>query len=184
MGSSKISNCRTDTKPSEDKPKAAYIETRPACPQQQQPQQGSASSQYRHSCFVWLRMIGQGRTISLLMLLLQATPANAERFTVRCANQGYYHVTFDTDSGRVVFESVAGLALKDRIESTAAAESSDSIRCSPGKAVRGKCGQIAIQQLQAHSICLRLLLSPTSLDWWLSVGSCGRCRLSGENCSG
>jgi len=107
---------------SEDKPKAAYIETRPACPQQQQPQQGSASSQYRHSCFVWLRMIEQARTISLLMLLLQATPANAERFTVRCANQGYYHVTFDTDSGRVVFESVAGLALKGRIESTAAAD--------------------------------------------------------------
>ena len=67
-------------------------------------------------------MIEQARTISLLMLLLQATPANAERFTVRCANQGYYHVTFDTDSGRVVFESVAGLALKGRIESTAAAD--------------------------------------------------------------
>jgi hypothetical protein len=67
-------------------------------------------------------MIEKARAISLLMLLLEATPANAEQFTVRCANRGYYHVTFDTDSGRVVFESVAGLALKGRFERTAAGD--------------------------------------------------------------
>jgi hypothetical protein len=108
---------------SEDKPEAAYIETRPACPQHT-----TTSAEFcvvaTPTFVLWLaaRMIEKARAISLLMLLLEATPANAEQFTVRCANRGYYHVTFDTDSGRVVFESVAGLALKGRFERTAAGD--------------------------------------------------------------
>jgi len=44
--------------------------------------------------------------------------ANAERFSVKCPSRGHYHVTFDTDAGRVVYESPAGSALRGRIDKT------------------------------------------------------------------
>jgi hypothetical protein len=62
----------------------------------------------------------------LLIFCLEvfATAATAEQFTIRCPFQGFFHVTFDTDTGKVVYEGPSGSPLKGRIDSAV----SDSIR--------------------------------------------------------
>ena len=42
--------------------------------------------------------------------------ANAERFSIKCTEAGYFYVSFDTESARVVEETLSGFALKGRID--------------------------------------------------------------------
>jgi hypothetical protein len=63
------------------------------------------------------------RALAILVTpFLIATAANGEQFSVKCPYQGYYHVTIDVDSGKVVFESAAGSALKGRVDKTVGGE--------------------------------------------------------------
>jgi hypothetical protein len=64
------------------------------------------------------------RLIALLISLALGSPAVAEQFSIKCAQEDWYHFTFDTETSRIVFESASGMALKGKI----AAASKDEIR--------------------------------------------------------
>jgi hypothetical protein len=53
---------------------------------------------------------------SVLMMIAFATSAVAEQFSIKCPYGTYYFVTFDTDTGKVVYEMEAGTALKGNID--------------------------------------------------------------------
>jgi hypothetical protein len=65
-------------------------------------------------------MIVKLQTICGAVALVALGPgsAKAEQFSVQCPFQGYYHVTVDTVTGRVVYESPAGSALRGRVDKT------------------------------------------------------------------
>jgi hypothetical protein len=42
--------------------------------------------------------------------------ANAQRFSIKCSEARYFYVSFDTESGKVVEETLSGFALKGRID--------------------------------------------------------------------
>jgi hypothetical protein len=52
---------------------------------------------------------------SIFMLTVFTASAGAEQFSIKCPYGTYYFVTFDTDTGRVMYEMQAGTALKGRI---------------------------------------------------------------------
>ena len=56
--------------------------------------------------------------LALLLFFALMTSASAEQFSIKCPWQGYYYVSFDTDVGRVVYESPAVSARKGRIDKT------------------------------------------------------------------
>jgi len=45
-----------------------------------------------------------------------SSTANAESFSIKCSYTSYFYVSFDTDSGRVVEETLSGSGLKGRID--------------------------------------------------------------------
>jgi hypothetical protein len=52
-----------------------------------------------------------------LSLLLTASPAVAEQFTIRCDRQGaYYFLTFDTNANRMISETVRGGTYRGQIK--------------------------------------------------------------------
>jgi hypothetical protein len=53
---------------------------------------------------------------SAALLAMSCSFANAERFSVKCAQAGYFYVSFDTDSGEVVEETLSGRTLEGRID--------------------------------------------------------------------
>jgi hypothetical protein len=53
---------------------------------------------------------------SAALLAMSCSFANAERFSVKCAQAGYFYVSFDTDSGEVVEETLSGRTLGGRID--------------------------------------------------------------------
>jgi hypothetical protein len=53
---------------------------------------------------------------SAALLAMSCSFANAERFSVKCAQAGYFYVSFDTESARVVEETLSGFALLGRID--------------------------------------------------------------------
>ena len=51
-----------------------------------------------------------------LFLSMLSSTANAESFSIKCSYTSYFYVSFDTDSGRVVEETLSGSGLKGRID--------------------------------------------------------------------
>jgi hypothetical protein len=53
---------------------------------------------------------------SAALLAMSCSFANAERFSIKCTEAGYFYVSFDTESAKVVEETLSGFALKGRID--------------------------------------------------------------------
>jgi hypothetical protein len=53
---------------------------------------------------------------SAALLAMSCSIADAERFSIKCAEAGYFYVSFDTESAKVVEETLSGFALKGRID--------------------------------------------------------------------
>src|ERR1700730_3982900 len=53
---------------------------------------------------------------SVALLAMSCSFANAERFSIKCAEAGYFYVSFATESAKVVEETLSGFALKGRID--------------------------------------------------------------------
>ena len=52
-----------------------------------------------------------------LLLLVLATPAAAEQFTIRCERAAYYFLTFDTQTNRMASETIGGGTYRGEIKS-------------------------------------------------------------------
>jgi hypothetical protein len=50
------------------------------------------------------------------LVAMSSSIANAERFSIKCTEAGYFYVSFDTESARVVEETLSGFALLGRID--------------------------------------------------------------------
>jgi hypothetical protein len=59
-------------------------------------------------------------TRAVVILIVLSDPAWAEQFSIRCARDGWYFMTFDTDAKRAVSESPGGSAQKGPIDSITA----------------------------------------------------------------
>jgi hypothetical protein len=53
---------------------------------------------------------------SAAVFAMSCSIANAEKFSIKCAQAGYFYVSFDTESGKVVEETLSGRPLKGRID--------------------------------------------------------------------
>src|SRR4051812_31671157 len=53
---------------------------------------------------------------SVALLAMSCSFANAERFSIKCSEAGYFYVSFDTESAKVVEETLSGFALIGRID--------------------------------------------------------------------
>lgn len=53
---------------------------------------------------------------SAALLAMSCSVANAESFSIKCLHMTGFYVSFDTDSGKVVEETLSGFALKGRID--------------------------------------------------------------------
>jgi hypothetical protein len=53
---------------------------------------------------------------SAALLAMSCSVANAESFSIKCLHMTGFYVSFDTDSGKVVEETLSGRPLKGRID--------------------------------------------------------------------
>jgi hypothetical protein len=54
--------------------------------------------------------------LALFAVLLTATPAMAEPFSIRCDRGAYYFLTFDTATNRMISETIGGSTYRGRIK--------------------------------------------------------------------
>jgi hypothetical protein len=57
-----------------------------------------------------------GGPFALFAILLTATPAMAEPFSIRCDRGAYYFQTFDTATNRMISETIGGSTFRGRIK--------------------------------------------------------------------
>ncbi len=60
--------------------------------------------------------------LALSALLLIAPPAMAEQFSIRCDRGAYYFLTFDTDTNRMISETIGGGTYRGKIKAVSDSE--------------------------------------------------------------
>jgi hypothetical protein len=60
--------------------------------------------------------------VACIFILAFGATANAEHFSIKCEQTGWHFMTFDTQEGKVVYETASGRALKGHIAATTEGE--------------------------------------------------------------